>query len=87
MSIKTTKQEVWIKIDGNYVERIKPQKIFLESRNRGHLKDGRRVRYDGFKWIYEPPKERWCSCPNPKTRGIGFNRCLSCGKIIRSKKK
>lgn len=27
---------------------------------------------------------RWCNCEEPKTRGIGYNRCLKCGKIIKT---
>jgi len=32
-------------------------------------------------------RSRWCDCEEPKTRGIGYDRCLNCGKIIRKKKK
>lgn len=29
---------------------------------------------------------RWCECEVPLTRSIATNRCLKCGKIIRTEK-
>jgi hypothetical protein len=46
--------KVYMKINGEIRLIDARKKIFLTSENEGHLIDGRVVKKEGDKWIYEP---------------------------------
>ncbi|MCK4698543.1 MAG: hypothetical protein KAT53_09640 [Dehalococcoidia bacterium] len=49
---KSVKAEVWIAVRGQLVSKMAPQTIFLENETKGHLRDGRPVRFVKGKWVY-----------------------------------
>lgn len=54
-----TKKWVYVKIQGEIVDRLRLQHIFYDNKEKtkAHLRDGREIVFEDGKWIYLPKRD------------------------------